>query len=67
MIDDILKILKNLGAKGVGMSSIGPGLYVLGSNLEEIKDTLLTRYSDLFDSVNITYPCNEGMTIKVIR
>lgn len=62
-----MKLIKDAGAEGVGMSSIGPGIYALGSNLSNIREFLLNNNSELWKDIQITYPCNQGMTIEICK
>jgi len=56
----LLASLRQQGALGVGMSSIGPGVYAFGGDLERIAAGLDTGYC----MVKVTRPNNSGVRIN---
>lgn len=61
---NLMREIKSLGAAGVGMSSIGPTLYVLGTNLEDIKEKIETSSNFNIESCILTKPNNTGITFQ---
>lgn len=66
VISDIITYLKLNGAKAVGMSSIGPGIYVLGNNLRKLLGKLKKDFSIPLEIAEITKPNNTGVKIREI-
>jgi beta-ribofuranosylaminobenzene 5'-phosphate synthase len=54
----------DLGALSVGMSSIGPGLYVFGRDLHQLRDLMLSNYNEIWENVQLTNPSNTGIIIE---
>ena len=59
----LMQHIKYLGAWGIGMSSIGPGLYAVGGDLQFVRNHLLRTEPDSFHIVKITKPNNHGLTV----
>ena len=58
-VQDLLEELRSRGARGVGMSSVGPVVYAIGGDLQRIKECI----SDRYPFVLITAPNNTGVRI----
>jgi beta-ribofuranosylaminobenzene 5'-phosphate synthase len=62
-VRDLMSYIQENGAKGVGMSSMGPAIYAFGGNLENILK-LLNESKNNFRILKLTRPNNEGLKIS---
>ncbi|MBA7591186.1 hypothetical protein ES708_33338 [subsurface metagenome] len=59
-----MKLTKERGGIGVGMSSIGPTIYCFGSQLNDIANFF--NQNKKINYLNITKPDNSGIKIRAL-
>jgi beta-ribofuranosylaminobenzene 5'-phosphate synthase len=67
LTQSIINYILEQGAIGAGMSSLGPGIYAFGNNMEEIADKLYSRKNIKYSFIKVTKANNKGMRINKIK
>ena len=67
-ITNTVKMIRNLGVKGVGQSSWGPVVFAVVSPLQGmgISDWLIKKKKSSPEQMILTFPCNRGMTLSTL-
>jgi len=63
IVKNIMGDLRNFGAKGVGMSSMGPCIYAFGNDLNKIAKNIKEKYPNKLIFVEVVKPNNKGIQI----